>query len=140
MGIAGIVRQFPTVLCAIHRYPAPEIRMTTEDGHEERGGSVLLANVGAMAFGGTAVDSADPFDGQLDVLTFPPVGTARVAGLALRMIVSSLETARGVTHRPATHVRLESKGDVPFQLDGEPVGTLPVEVRLLPGAIRLLLT
>jgi len=41
---------------------------------------------------------------------------------------------------PARTVTLRSDGDVPFQLDGEPVGRLPVEITLLPGAVRLLKT
>jgi diacylglycerol kinase family enzyme len=63
-----------------------------------------------------------------------------VAGLWLRMMTSSLGRAAGVGHERVTRVHLESTGEVPFQLDGEPAGMLPAEVRIEPGAVRLLMT
>lgn len=140
MGIAGLVRKSPSVVRAVHRYSAPEITIRTDDEQERRAASVILANVAEMAFGGTASPAADPFDGRLEVLMVPRSSTAGVAGLFLRMMTSSLDRGRGVGHVPATRVRLEAEGEVPFQLDGEPVGTLPAEVRVRPGAVRLLLT
>jgi diacylglycerol kinase (ATP) len=139
MGIAGLVRKAPGVLRAVHRYPAPEIEVEV-DGRSSRAASVILANVGQVAFGGHVATGVDPFDGRLDVVTVPRVGTAGVAWLGLRMLRSSLERGPGVARDGGTRVRLSSAGRVPFQLDGEPVGTLPAEVRVEPGAVRLLLT
>ena len=56
------------------------------------------------------------------------------------MLTSSLTRAKGVRHTLGTRMRLDSDGQVPFQLDGEPVGMLPATVRLVRGAVRLLLT
>ena len=139
MGLLGLVRGLPGVVGAVHRYPAPEIYVDTGQGPGRSAASVVLTNVANMGFGSTATPAADPYDGHMDLLTVPRRGTAGVAGLWLRMLVSSLETAPGVDRAPVTRVRLEAEGDVPFQLDGEPVGSLPVEVRVVPGAIRLLL-
>jgi diacylglycerol kinase family enzyme len=140
MGVTGLMRGLPGVVRAVHRYPAPTIRARTADGAEHGGGSVLLANVAAMAFGSTATPAADPHDGHLDLLTVPQTGTLGVAGLWIRMVLSSLDRAAGVERTTLTRVRFEAEGRVPFQLDGEPVGTLPVDVQILPGAVRLLLT
>ncbi len=38
----------------------------------------------------------------------------------------------------ATRVRIESDEPVPYQLDGDPGGTLPLEVEMLPGRLTLL--
>jgi diacylglycerol kinase (ATP) len=138
MGIAGILRRSPGVLRAVHRYEAPEITIGVDGSESSTAASVILANVGVMAFGGTLVDTADPYDGRLELLTVPRSGTARVAALCLKMMTSSLERAPEVSHQGTSWVRLDSEGEVPFQLDGEPVGTLPVEVRVEPGAVRLL--
>jgi diacylglycerol kinase (ATP) len=93
-----------------------------------------------MAFGRTVVETADPFDGKLDVVTIDPAPWPKLVGLGVRMLTSSLGGARGTGHRLATSVRLSAEGNVPVHLDGEPVGSLPISVRLQPGAIRLLLT
>ena len=139
MGLAGLVRKAPGVLRAVHRYPAPAIDVET-DGVTSRGASVILANVGKVAFGGSVADGADPFDGRLDVVSVPRLGTLGMAALGVRMLMSSLERAPGVGHGRGTHIRLQAREPVPFQLDGEPVGQLPVDVRIVPGAVRLLLT
>jgi diacylglycerol kinase family enzyme len=140
MGIAGLVRHSPSVARAVHRYPAPDITVRSEGDPERRAASVILANVAKMAFGGTVAADADPFDGRLDLLTVPRKGTLGVAALWARMMVSGLDRAPGVAHARATRLRLEAEDHVPFQLDGEPVGTLPVDIRVEPAAVRLLLT
>ena len=40
-----------------------------------------------------------------------------------------------VRHWRAARVRVESEGEVPVELDGEPVGTLPLEIQVLPRAL-----
>lgn len=140
MGVAGLARRTPSVVGALRGYSAPDIEIRA-DGHTiASAASVILANVGRMAFGGTVARTVDPYDGRLDLVTIPRVGTWGLAALGLRMMISSLDGAGSVGHELAQRVRLESTGDVPFQLDGEPVGMLPVEVRVEPGAVRLLPT
>jgi diacylglycerol kinase (ATP) len=140
MGIAGLARKTPAVLRAIRSYTAPDIEVRVDDRGPSTAASVILANVAEMAFGGTAVEGADPFDGHLDLLTVPRAGTVRLGALCARMMISSLARAAGVTHALASRVVLHAEGDVPFQLDGEPVGYLPAEIRVEPAAVRLLLT
>ena len=141
MGVAGLVRRTPSVLRAVHRYASPAVEVRVDGRETLVAASVILANVGKMGFGGTVADAADPFDGCLDLLTVPRLGTLRFAAMFGRMMISSLERGAGVGHTTVSRrVRLDSEGEVPFQLDGEPVGTLPVEVRVVQGAVRLLLT
>jgi diacylglycerol kinase family enzyme len=140
MGVVGLARGTPRVLGAVRSYSAPDIEIRADGRVIPSAASVILANVGRMAFGITVGRAVDPFDGRLDLVSVPRVGTWGLAALGLRMMISSLDGAGSVGHELAQRVRLESRGDVPFQLDGEPVGMLPVEVRVEPGAVRLLLT
>jgi diacylglycerol kinase family enzyme len=102
--------------------------------------SIIIANVAQVAFGGTVVDSADPFDARLDVVAIDGTSRLKLVGLGLRMLASGLGGAPGTRHQLASSVRLSADGVVPVQLDGEPVGKLPISVRVRPGAICLLLT
>lgn len=140
MGIAGLLRRSPGVARAVHGYSAPEITIRTGTEAVQSGASVFLSNVAEMAFGGTAADTADPFDGRLDLLAVPRRSTVGVGMLWLRTMTSGLHAAPGVRHETTTHVTLEAAGDVPFQIDGEAAGRLPAEVRIEPGAVRLLMT
>ncbi len=140
MGMAGLVRNTPQVLGALRRYPGPDIELEVDGSEFGVASSVVLPNVAELAFGVVVAETADPFDAQLDVVAAPVISKLRLARLGLSMLTSSLHRARGVRHTLGSRIRLRSEGEVPFQLDGEPVGKLPVEVRLKRGAIRLLLT
>ena len=122
MGIVGLVRNTPGVLGALRRYPAPDIELEVDGSAFGVASSVILPNVAEFAFGGVIAKTADPFDGQLDVVALPVQSKLSLATLGLRMFTSSLHDARGVRHTLGGQIRLRSEGEVPFQLDGEPVG------------------
>lgn len=142
MGIGGLLRNAPRIIETMGRYPAPEIEIEIEvDGAPfVTAASVVLPNVEEVGLEATVAEDADPADGLLDVLAVSLPSKLSIARLAVHMLASSLESAPGVRHTLAKRVRLRSEGDAPFQLDGEPVGVLPVEVRLEHRAVRLLLT
>jgi len=140
MGVSGLLRGLPRVVGALRRYVAPRIDMEVDGSSFGVASSVMLANVGEVAFGGVVADTADPFDGRLDLVAIPLGSRPSLVRLGLSMLSSSLTRAKGVRHTLGTQLRLDSDGRVPFQLDGEPVGILPAVVRLEKGAVRLLLT
>jgi diacylglycerol kinase family enzyme len=43
-----------------------------------------------------------------------------------------------VRHWQAKRVRVEAQTAAPLELDGEPVGTLPIEAEVLPQVLRLI--
>ena len=138
MGLSGLLLNAPRVALDVARYPEPEIRVGIEGVEWARCGSVLVANVADLAFGGAFAASADPSDGRLDVVAVEPGGKRKLPALGLAVLASRLERAKGVRSRRAGAVSLRSEGSVPFQLDGEPAGSLPVRIRVEPGAVRLL--
>lgn len=140
MGLAGLGRNMPRILHAIADYAAPEIEVEIDGSSWGAVSTVVLANVADLAFGGTFVDGADPFDGRLDVVGVPVESKLRIPRRAVAILTSSLHRSSGVRHGTATEVSIRSRGAVPFQVDGEPAGELPVDVRLEAGAVRLVLT
>lgn len=140
MGLSGLLRNAPRVASALARYGAPGIDAEVDGAPFGDWSSFVVANVKEIAFGGVLADEADPFDGQLDVVGIPHTGAPGMVRLAVRMLTSGLSGAKGVRHQTATRVELRSEGEVPFHLDGEPVGTLPAVATLRSGAVRLLKT
>ncbi len=140
MGVSGLVVNSGRVLRALRRYAAPQIRIEVDGSSFGVAASVVLANVREVAFGGVVAETADPFDGRLDVVAVPAGSPPKYVRLGLSMLTSSLTGAKGVRHTLGAHMRLDSDEPVPFQLDGEPVGMLPATVRVERGAVRLLLT
>ena len=137
-GAPSLLLGLPAALGALRRYPAPTIRTYTLGGERLEGSSVVLANVGRTGFGGAIADTADPFDGRMDLVAVSPESAWQVVRLAARTVTSSLHRAPGAVHARIAGVELESDGSVPVQLDGRPAGTLPVSVRTAAGAVRLI--
>lgn len=138
MGIAGLALSASRVIQAVARYSAPPVQVSADGVDAPPASSVILANVGEIAFRGTVHRDASPFDGRLDVVTMQKMSPAGLLSAGARMLLSDLTSSAGVEHRTATAVTLTSEGDVPVQIDGEPVGHLPVSVRLEEAAVRLL--
>ena len=138
MGVFGLLRRLPQVVGAVVRYDQPRI-FAVVDGVQLGGlGSVIVANVGEIGFGGLVTDAADPADGRFNVVGVPPSTALGSIGLGFRMMVSSLSRSSAVYHEPGREITLRAEGEVPFQLDGEPVGMLPATVTLMQGAVRIL--
>ena len=140
MGLSGLLGNAPRVVSALVGYPAPRIEAEVDGAPFGNWSSFVVANVKEIAFGGVIAEQADPFDGQLDVVGIPHTRAPGLMRLATRMFTSGLSGAKGVRHRTATRVALRSQGEVPFHLDGEPVGILPAVATLRGGAVRFLKT
>ena len=98
---------------------------------------------------------AVPTDGLLDLVAIRSYGIFGLAGAGVYALLgipqrpgrSGIRISRAVRRlKPSTTrlscLRLESDSDrsgrqVPFELDGEPAGTLPVELRVKAGALRI---
>lgn len=140
MGLLGLIRNSPRIVRTMSRYSAPEIAITVDGEAFATAASVVLPNVAEVGLQATVAEDADPSDGKIEVLAVPLPSKWSIVRLGLRMLASSLQSATDVRSTRGEHVRLSSKGDVPFQIDGEPMGSLPVDVRLERRALRLLLT
>lgn len=140
MGLLGLLRNAPRVVGRILAYEESPVQAEVDGSLWTALGGVVVANVADIAFGGTIAGGADAFDGVLDVVAAPTGTKSRLPLLGLAMLSSGLQSARGVRRSTASSVRLRSTGLVPVQIDGEPAGTLPIDVRVVAGGVRLLLT
>jgi diacylglycerol kinase (ATP) len=82
---------------------------------------------------GAAVD-----DGWLNLVVIEDIGVFEVLGLLPRLIASGeLRTSR-VTRWQVPKVRLTARRPAFFHADGEIIGTTPVEIEAVPGAVQVL--
>jgi diacylglycerol kinase family enzyme len=97
----------------------------------------FVFNTPSYAIGLTICPQADPADGQLDVATFRG-GSLHQGLIHLGAIVMGRRRERRtVTMQRATSVRIEADESVPFQVDGDPGGTLPIEVSVLHERVEM---
>lgn len=111
------------------------------DGQETRGDYPLVAVCNSVNTGGgmRMAPAASPKDGLLDVLVVEGAGAMEL----LMLLATKLRKGEHVLNpkvrvERAAHVRIEPATPGPLMLDGEVMGSTPVEFQVLPGALRLL--
>jgi diacylglycerol kinase (ATP) len=77
-------------------------------------------------------------DGLADITVVERVSLAEVAANLPILYSGALYSYPKVRHWRAARVRAEAETEVPVELDGEPVGGLPLEIEALPRALRFI--
>lgn len=135
------------ILEAIRNYDYPELRVKytpvdaaaeSELTHEIAARWVFVVNLPRYAGGLSFAPSASGNDGLFDVCTFKEgsllSGLVYLGGVMLGQHEGMQDFARIQSRR----LRVEAVGSVPYQLDGDPGGELPVDFEVLPGRLTLL--
>ena len=110
------------------------------DGRPQRLQAAMLVVGNTRLWAGTVqiTRRATASDGLLDVCVFP--GRAlwdKLRHLAL-VLVGRHEDDPDVTYLRARELLISARPPLPLQVDGEPHGTTPVRIQVVPGALRVL--
>jgi diacylglycerol kinase (ATP) len=104
--------------------------------HDAEGVACIVANSASTGvMGMTLSDQVDVSDGQLDVIIAQSADLASLAVSAADAVGGS--EPRTVYHWQGTSVKVESTPAQPVLVDGEDGGKTPVEVSVLPGALKI---
>jgi diacylglycerol kinase (ATP) len=115
----------------------------TIDGREERVPAVLVSvgNAGSIGGGMRIAPDAVVDDGELDVLIVAPVSRLTFLRLFPRVFRGTHASLPQVRLLRASSIRIEAGGagrDVIAYADGERLWPLPLDIRILPGALNVL--
>lgn len=134
------------ILDSIRSYDYPELRIYCRDLSMTEFPATpnivarwaFVVNLPRYAGGLRLAPQATGSDAQLDICTFKHGslwnGLMYLSGVAL----GQHESWRDCTMQRITHVRIEADAEVPYQLDGDPGGVLPVEIKVLPNRLTLI--
>ncbi len=116
----------------------PRLTIESESTSIDEGSFVLIGN--GRLYGGPF-----PFfkravidDGLLDVVAFKRLGYLEIIRYLQNVLFSSDIRAPEVEYFQTRYLRVSSDQDVPVELDGELVGTCPVEFRVQKQSLRVL--
>ena len=127
------------IVNAIRRYRYPKIRIRPAgQKHPIIGKWAFVFNVPRYAMNLPIVPDADPRDGQLDLCTFR--GGNLIRGLFYLLAVF-LRQHRGWKYshfQRFERVTIEADDQVPYQLDGDPGGVLPLSIEVMPKFLKVL--
>jgi diacylglycerol kinase (ATP) len=132
-----------SVICK-HRYPPLTVSIQNGDAGEPSQTQtpwIQAFNVPSYAFGFRFCPTGEASDGLLETITYPGCGFWNMlryygcAWLNFSKLIGDrrVELARRIT------IRCDTMEDVPYQLDGDFGGYLPVEVEVVPGRLTLVL-
>ncbi len=145
---------FRPILSTLRRYRYPELQISVERYPDEQDGQgqaetietltngsarwAFIFNAPRYAMNLPLLPEADPYDGALDLCSFRYGGLLRgtvyLAAVVLRKHRQWCET-EFCKFRKLT---IRSNSRVPFQIDGDPGGELPVTIEVLPNYLTLL--
>lgn len=114
-----------------------DIRVLAEGHCVALGKMTIVSNMRHYAGWLTPAPDATPTDGLLDLVAVRSFGVFGLVGAAVDALLGLHQRpSRALVQRLAS-MRLESDYDLPVEIDGEPVGFLPVDIRVRAGALRM---
>jgi YegS/Rv2252/BmrU family lipid kinase len=122
---------------ALRDYTFPAIRVTVD-------GTVIWRSAPAVAFVGnvreygvgfSVLPFAKPDDGLLDVCVMPCTNWFELVQWFLQAAAGQHVWSDKIKYLNGKHILIESKQDVPVQLDGDSAGHTPLEISLLPKRV-----
>ncbi|MBR6481566.1 MAG: hypothetical protein IKT12_07670, partial [Thermoguttaceae bacterium] len=129
------------VFQSVCRYPYPAIRVETA-GSSDTVRWAFLFNIPRYGFGAAPAVGCDPRDGLLDFCGFRRGGLfPSLFGVALACLGKAHRFFPGYTFEKCAKFRLaplNADAQIPFQIDGDPAGFLPVDVEIVPKRLTLL--
>jgi len=131
------------LLNTLQHYNYPELRVHwSDDGGEPVASDdvrwLFAFNLPCYGAGLQIAPEADAGDGLLDVCTFRNGGLLHWLLYAAAVLTGTHRQLADFAQRRCRRIRLTAEKPVPYQLDGDPGGFLPVQVDVLPGRLTLL--
>ena len=130
------------ILDSIRNYEYPELKIQYlaeegDDWTDHQAHWAFAFNIPAYAGGLRITPTADPGDGLLDLCTF--VGGSFPSGLFHLGTVMLRQQGKwsNFSHVRARRVRVSAQHDVPYQIDGDPGGFLPVELEIMARRLTM---
>jgi len=137
------------ILDSIRNYQYPRLRVYCDVAADVGGGVVrqeiaarwvFVVNLPRYAGGLNFVPDAVGNDGLLDVCTFRDGSLWHGLHYLTRTVFDRHRSLEGCTTVRTGRVRIEADEEAPYQLDGDPGGTLPLDIEILPGRLTLVVT
>ena len=100
-------------------------------------GQLFVSNLPLYGFGLRVAPAAEPADGELDVVTIEAATRRSLVAMIPRLRRGTHYGHPGVRTWRASHVRIDPAGASPVVADSTDLGSGPVELTVVPGALEV---
>jgi YegS/Rv2252/BmrU family lipid kinase len=121
------------------RYPPLTVKVDGQVVLRDEPALAFIGNVPEYGTGFPVLPDARPDDGLLDVCVMPCQSPTQLVEMALYTAAGEHLTVEGVCYVKGQRIRIESAEPVAVQVDGDAAGATPLDVRLLPVRLPLIL-
>jgi diacylglycerol kinase (ATP) len=137
----GRSRYLLSAIRALAKFRGTHVRVSLEGSEQTslEGTALVLGVLNTPSYGGglRLAPEAGLEDGRLDLVFLENLSGLEIARMLPRLAASGeIRTGRIQRHR-VTRVRIETEQPCAFHADGEIVGMTPVEIAVVPGALRV---
>jgi diacylglycerol kinase family enzyme len=129
---------FGPIRSALRDYDFPVVRVSAPGVPAVEGILALFLNCRPYARFFVPAPAARPDDGLLDAVIVRPEARGHLGRIAWRAWRQTLEKDPAATFLRAASFRVEAETPVPWQVDGDPGGTTPLDLVVRPRALRVL--
>ena len=124
---------------SLRSYQYPDLRIRLDDDPQTYTAKLtMVVNINAYALGIQPAKSARDNDGLLRVLLFERGSTFQMLRYFYKVMRGKHESLADIRTLRASRIHVESDVAVPVQIDGDPAGMTPVDIRVLPAAAQII--
>ncbi|HAL46040.1 MAG: hypothetical protein A2Y12_14290 [Planctomycetes bacterium GWF2_42_9] len=129
---------FP-ILKTFFAYKFPAITVEVDDRviFSDRG-IALFGNISRYALGIPILRAADFGDGLLDICVYKCSNQIKLVFLSLLTILKSHRRSKSVIYKQCKKIKISSDTFVRTELDGDPGPEMPLEITIIPHAVKVL--
>lgn len=129
---------FQPIWRVLRTYGYPELHVWVDEATQPIPARfVVICNLPAYALKLKFAGAADGSDGRLEVRLFQRGSAFQMLRYLFKVFCGKHEQLPDVVCLSGRRIRLQAVVPVPVQTDGDPAGTTPVEISLLPAALTL---
>jgi diacylglycerol kinase (ATP) len=140
--VRGRPRYLLSMIRALIGFHALPIRASIESGpnNQWEADALVLGVLNTPSYGAglRLAPEAKVDDGMLDLVLVENLSLLQIVRLLPRLMINGELRTNRVRRQTLRRVRIETKSPAKFHGDGEILGWTPVEIEVVPGAIRML--
>ena len=140
--VQGRLRYLLSAIRALANFRALQVRVQLQPEEEQIFSPAALLvgvlNTPSYGAGVRLAPEARTDDGELDLVLLEHLGIFEVATMLPTLLMNGEVRTKRQHHRRIKWARIETDRPCAFHGDGEILGMTPVEIRIIPGALRIL--